>query len=48
MMTLRNLFDGSSDPKYRAAVAQVAKWCGWEAPVTREIMETIERLNIEQ
>lgn len=44
MLTLRKLFDGSTDPAYRAAIETVAQWVGWNHEATRAIMATIERL----
>ena len=44
MLTLKGLYDRSSDPAYRAAIEIAAQWAGWQAECTRELMESIERL----
>lgn len=44
MLTLRKLYEQSTDASYKAAIAKAAEWAGWEHEATREIMASIERL----
>lgn len=44
MLTLRKLYESSTDPAYRAAICIAAEWAGWEAEATREVMASIEAL----